>query len=91
MPTAHAEIANELVVHSYEHGVRFDRKDDFDLCLDVLMSVHQWVTPAGMVAVSKPANQKQFAGTVEHSLKLTKIRVLLHGEKRTGLPRTVNQ
>ena len=33
MPAAHAEIANELVIHSYEHGVRFNRKDDVDLCL----------------------------------------------------------
>ena len=33
MPAAQVEIAHTLVIHSHEHGVRFDRKDDVDLCL----------------------------------------------------------
>lgn len=68
---------------------------DSDPRLQVLLRVQQGVTPGGMATVSetvsKPASQSQFAGTVQHSLKLAKTRVLLRGQKRTGLLKTVNQ
>jgi len=68
---------------------------DSDPRLQVLLREQQGVTPGGMATVSetvsKPASLSQFAGTVQHSLKLAKTRVLLRGQKRTGLPRTVNQ
>ena len=68
---------------------------DSDPRLHLLVRLHQGVTQVGMATVSetvsKPASQSQFAGTVQNSLKLAKTRVLLRGEKRTGLPKTVNQ
>jgi hypothetical protein len=68
---------------------------DSDPRLQFLMRVHKGVAQVGRATVSetvsKPARQTQFAGTVQHSLKLAKTRVLLRGQKRTGLPKTVNQ
>ena len=68
---------------------------DSDPRLQVLLLVQQGVTPGGMATVSetvsKPATPKQLATTAQNSLKLAITRVLIRGEKRTGLPNTVNQ
>ena len=54
MPAAHAEIANELVIHSHEHGVPFNRKDDVDLCLDLQTIRELACHTVGMVRVPQP-------------------------------------
>src|SRR5260221_14332444 len=54
---------------------------DSDPRLEVLLRKQQGVTPGGMAnvseTVSKRASQSQFAGTVQHSLKLGRNSLLL--------------
>jgi len=56
---------------------------DSDPRLQVLMRVHQGVTPVGMATVSetvsKPARKLQFATTCQYLLKLAKTRVHKRG------------
>jgi hypothetical protein len=64
--------------------IRFDS----DPRLQVLMRVHQGVTPGGMATVSetvsKPARKSKFATTCQYLLKLAKTRVHKRAGNRTG-------